>query len=118
MTWGATAYTPIVTYNQPPFGFHEITNPPNYARCNKNPYLGTELLKAHLRDRFAEMQNAKEEQNNLNYNLNNSNTWQLRECFTNQKINYNILFYIIIAICIFYFLFKNNFSLNGDVFNF
>ena len=87
MTWGATSYTPIVTYNEPPFGFHEKQNPPNYNRCNKNPYLGTELLKANLRKRFDEIQNAREEQQ-PSYHGDGSNVWQLRECFNCFQIQY------------------------------
>jgi hypothetical protein len=52
MSWGATAFTPIVTYNQPPFGFHEVITPTDYKRCNEDPYIGTEQLKEELNQRF------------------------------------------------------------------
>ena len=48
----STAYTPIVTYNQPPFGFHEVLTPTDYKRCNEDPYIGTEQLKDELNERF------------------------------------------------------------------
>jgi len=52
MSWGATAYTPIVTYNEPPFGFHEVITPTDYKRCNEDPYIGSEQLKEELNERF------------------------------------------------------------------
>ena len=39
MSWGATAYTPIIVYNNPPFGFHEVINPPDFKVCNENPWI-------------------------------------------------------------------------------
>lgn len=44
MSWGATAYTPIITYNSPPFGFHEVINPPDFKVCNENPWLSGERV--------------------------------------------------------------------------
>lgn len=54
MSWGSTGFTPIVTYNQPPFGFHEVITPPDYQRCNENPWISTDLLKEELNKRFDE----------------------------------------------------------------
>ena len=45
MSWGATAYTPIISYNEPPFGFEERPNMPDYPVCNSNPYIGAENIK-------------------------------------------------------------------------
>jgi len=48
MSWGSTGFTPIVTYNQPPFGFHEVQNPPDFPVCNSNPYIATDYLKDNI----------------------------------------------------------------------
>ena len=71
MSWGATAFTPIVTYNAPPFGFHEQINPTDYDRCNKDPYVGTELLKDNLQNKFDE---DEEDNYSTKYNV-----WPSRE---------------------------------------
>lgn len=52
MSWGSTAYTPIVTRNQPPFGFAEVINPPDFPTCASDPYIATDYLKAELDDAF------------------------------------------------------------------
>lgn len=54
MSWGATAFTPIVTYNQPPFGFAETITPPDFPTCQSDPYIATDLLKEALNKKFAE----------------------------------------------------------------
>lgn len=56
MALASTAFTPIVTRNEPPFGFHEVQTPTDFKRCNENPYIGTEQLKASLNARFAELE--------------------------------------------------------------
>jgi len=61
MSWGATAFTPIVTYNQPPFGFHEVITPTDYKRCNEDPYIGTEQLKKELNERFHLLEKLREQ---------------------------------------------------------
>ena len=48
MSWGATAFTPIVMYNEPPFGFHEVQNPSDFPTCPENPYVSTFNLKRIL----------------------------------------------------------------------
>ncbi len=83
MSWGATAFTPIVTYNEPPFGFHEIINPADYKRCNANPYVGTELLKAELNRKFDDIEQryaCDTDGDQLPYST-PCNEWPLRECF-------------------------------------
>ena len=45
MSWGATAFTPIISYNAPPFGFEERQNLHDYPTCPENPYISTEKLK-------------------------------------------------------------------------
>ena len=52
MSWGATAYTPIITYNSPPFGFHEIQNPPDFPRCFANPWRSASVAKNCLQTRL------------------------------------------------------------------
>jgi len=61
MSGGATGYTPIVTYNEPPFGFHEVLTPTDYKRCNEDPYIGTEQLKEELNERFHLMEKLKKQ---------------------------------------------------------
>ena len=52
MSWGATAFTPIVTYNTPPFGFEERQNPSDFGTCPSDPYSATENLKEDIRHLF------------------------------------------------------------------
>ncbi len=53
MSWGATAFTPIVTRNEPPFGFAETITPPDFPTNPSEPYSATEALKADLNASFA-----------------------------------------------------------------
>jgi hypothetical protein len=57
----STAFTPIVTRNQPPFGFHEVITPADYKRCNEDPYIGTEQLKEELNERFRYLEKIREQ---------------------------------------------------------
>jgi len=50
MSWGSTAFTPIVTRNEPPFGFHETINPPDFKVCNENPWATGERMKREIQD--------------------------------------------------------------------
>jgi hypothetical protein len=50
MSWGSTAFTPIVTRNEPPFGFHEAINPPDFKVCNQNPWGTGERVKREIQD--------------------------------------------------------------------
>ena len=52
MSWGATAFTPIITYNTPPFGFAERSNPSDFSTCPQDPYSGSENLKNDIRHLF------------------------------------------------------------------
>lgn len=61
MSWGSTAFTPIVTRNEPPFGFHEVLTPTDYKRCNEDPYIGTEQLKEELNERFRHLEKIREQ---------------------------------------------------------
>ena len=54
MSWSGTAFTPIVTYNQPPFGFHEIINPPDFKTCNENPWSTGDKLRADIQSKLKE----------------------------------------------------------------
>jgi hypothetical protein len=50
MSWGSTSYTPIVTRNEPPFGFAESQNPPDFPVSVINPYIATDYLKQRIED--------------------------------------------------------------------
>ena len=50
MSWGSTAFTPIITYNAPPFGFEEKPNPSDFPTCPDDPYVGTENLKNKIKE--------------------------------------------------------------------
>ena len=62
MALASTAFTPIVTRNEPPFGFHEVITPTDFKRCNENPYIGTEKLKEELSARFAALEKKRAKQ--------------------------------------------------------
>lgn len=48
MSWGSTAFTPIVTRNEPPFGFAEAPNPPDFPVSDWNPYVASDYLKDRI----------------------------------------------------------------------
>ena len=50
MSWGSTAFTPIVMRNTPPHGFHEVINPPDFKVCNQNPWGTGERMKREIQD--------------------------------------------------------------------
>jgi len=50
MSWGSTAFTPIVTRNEPPFGFAEAPNPPDFPVSDWNPYVASDYLKNRVAD--------------------------------------------------------------------
>ena len=52
MSWGATAFTPIITYNTPPFGFEERPNPSDFGTCPEDPYSASENLKENISHLF------------------------------------------------------------------
>lgn len=52
MSWGATAYTPIVTENVPPFGFAENPNPPDFKTCNVNPWATGDQLREDIQSKL------------------------------------------------------------------
>ena len=54
MSWGATAYTPIRTYNTPPFGFHEVITPPDFKVCNENPWSSADNMKDAIHQKLRE----------------------------------------------------------------
>lgn len=56
MSWGATAYTPIATYNEPPFGFHEVINPPDFKVCNENPWISGERVVREIQNALKDAQ--------------------------------------------------------------
>jgi hypothetical protein len=50
MSWGATAFSPIVTYNTPPFGFAERPNLSDFPTCPEDPYSGAENIKDKIKE--------------------------------------------------------------------
>ncbi len=50
MSWGATAFTPMITYNQPPFGFAEKQTVPDFPTCNVNPWSTAERVRRDIQD--------------------------------------------------------------------
>jgi hypothetical protein len=59
MSWGSTAYTPIIAYNEPPFGFAETITPPDFRTNNEDPWSSTDELKAELSARFSQFEKAR-----------------------------------------------------------
>lgn len=59
MSWGSTAYTPIVIRNTPPFGFHETQTPPDFTVCNQNPWITGELMKRAIQDKLKQQKTQK-----------------------------------------------------------
>lgn len=56
MSWGATAYTPIITYNSPPFGFHEVADLPDFKVCNEDPWETGERMKRDIQNALKDAQ--------------------------------------------------------------
>lgn len=52
MSWGATAFTPLISYNAPPFGFAERIQSPDFPTCPENPWIAAEKLKEDLKSYF------------------------------------------------------------------
>ena len=49
MSWGATAFTPIIVHNEPPFGFAEKPQDSDYPTCPEDPYSGTRNIKDNIK---------------------------------------------------------------------
>lgn len=86
MSWGATAFTPIVTYNQPPFGFHDIQNPHDFTTCPENPYTGTYRLQRKLDKKLSQREQGQSEQSQSEHSL-DTRLSQLIENFSQKKKN-------------------------------
>lgn len=52
MSWGATAFTPIITRNEPPFGFAELPTMPDFKTCNENPWQTGERVKSEIQEKL------------------------------------------------------------------
>ena len=59
MSWGATGYTPIRVFNEPPFGFDEVINPPDFPVCNENPWGTGDRIKSEIQERLREAQHKR-----------------------------------------------------------
>lgn len=57
MSWGATAFTPMISFNTPPFGFAERNQPSDFTTCPENPWVAAENLKADFQSYFDEKHN-------------------------------------------------------------
>lgn len=69
-----TAYTPIISYNTPPFGFEERANPPDFNVCPEDPYAATENLKNDIKHMTRIANNKKDfTKEFFSYNLNEPN---------------------------------------------
>lgn len=60
MSWGSTGFTPIVTNNQPPFGFAEVITPPDFKTNPTDPWSSTDELKADLNKRFTDLEKKRD----------------------------------------------------------
>ena len=60
MSWGATAFTPMISFNNPPFGFAERITPPDFPTCPENPYSATDELKESIDKIFTSKRKLKE----------------------------------------------------------
>lgn len=75
MSWGATAFTPIISYNNPPFGFAERPNNSDFPTCPEDPWSGTDNLKDSIdrlfrkRDRPDTVESFMNLSNNSNKNI-------------------------------------------------
>lgn len=90
-----TAYTPIISYNAPPFGFEERPNPPDFSVCPEDPYAATENLKNEIKH-----------MSRIGNNGNNGDLFSTKETFSYEapETNYMILIFIILIIA--YLLFN------------
>jgi hypothetical protein len=93
MSWGATAYTPIISYNEPPFGFCERPNMPDYPVCTENPYIGAENIKREFK-RVLQQRPSK---------------GCLQENFVGQLVDSNVNWIFVLLVClIIFFTFKSS----------
>jgi hypothetical protein len=104
MSWGATAFTPIVTYNTPPFGFEERSNPSDFGTCPEDPYSGSENLKEDIRhlfkleDETLPLSRFSEQFKNGGNGASGGNGSALSEIFT----FYNVVLFVMVMSILFY----------------
>lgn len=96
-SWGSTAFTPIISYNTPPWGFEERPNPPDFSVCPEDPYAATENLKNEIKHLTKIANNGDGDYGNLTKEF---FSYNLDETKTN-----NIIFIILIVLAI-YFIYK------------
>lgn len=94
MSWGSTAFTPLITYNHPPFGFHESIQPSDYPTCPENPYSASEELKKDIKGVF-DLQQAPKCQEGFIGNLFDKNSYMDPQFF---------IITIVMALLLFYFM--------------
>jgi hypothetical protein len=105
MSWGSTAFTPIITYNTPPFGFEERPNPSDFPTCPEDPYSGSENLKDRIKE-ATRLKDAKEffyidDNANKNANAHYNDNNLLEGCKTNCIAVYAL--FIIVLFFIYYY---------------
>jgi hypothetical protein len=98
MSWGATAFTPIVTYNTPPFGFEERSNPSDFGTCPDNPYSGSENLKDDIRHLFQVEEQISPYSNFTEHFVSNETESEKSTIFT----FYNIVLFIMVMGLLYY----------------
>lgn len=119
MSWGSTAFTPIVTRNEPPFGFHEVITPPDFKVNNQNPWTTGDRVKREIQDKL-KMQEYRKKLNTTNksdfelgYDMDYDHARNLR-CSSNleqfmsgsifgTKFTTNVALFIIITLAMFAF---------------
>lgn len=95
MSWGATAYTPIITYNEPPFGFAEQPNPTDFPTCNQNPWSTAQRMKRDIQDGLKEQENRRRlnvgdlEDYTYGYDMDYDQAKQLRCAQQHQQVMYD-----------------------------
>ena len=50
MSFGATAFTPQVTLNSPPFGFSEISDASDFPTCPSDPWSASDRIKEVIKE--------------------------------------------------------------------
>lgn len=95
MSWGSTAFTPIVTRNVPPFGFHEVITPPDFKVCNQNPWGTGERMKREIQDKlkldeYRKRLNVSDKSDyDMGYDMDYNKAQQLRCLSANDCLNYS-----------------------------
>jgi hypothetical protein len=88
MSWGATSFTPIISYNEPPFGFAERPQQSDYPTCVENPYNAAAKFKERIKKLWKKI-----EKNNTNCDTEGF-TGSLKDVispYSNGEMHYGVL---------------------------